>query len=216
MSPNSDGPGLRERKRLATRRAIQHAVLTLTLERGIDKVTVEDISRVAKISPRTFFNYFPSKDAAVVGEAPELAAPEEIERFVKGGVSSDGHSDMLAQLAELLSKSLKRAEDDREIHRLRREVLTDNAHLFGMRMATLRGFEQRLQAVVERRFVADHPELADDPAAVADRALLITLVAVAAMRHAWRIWAEGGGATPLAGHIVASFAEVYNIGRPTR
>ncbi|MEC5153529.1 hypothetical protein RCH23_000895 [Cryobacterium sp. CAN_C3] len=35
-------PGLRERKRLATRRAVQHAVLTPSRQRGFDRVTVED------------------------------------------------------------------------------------------------------------------------------------------------------------------------------
>ncbi|TFD66724.1 TetR/AcrR family transcriptional regulator [Cryobacterium ruanii] len=60
MSIETEAPGLRERKRLATRRAIQHAVLTLARERGIDHVTVEDVSRIANMSPRTVFNYFPS------------------------------------------------------------------------------------------------------------------------------------------------------------
>ncbi|MGO4691472.1 TetR family transcriptional regulator [Glaciibacter sp. 2TAF33] len=211
MSPTPEGPGLRERKRLATRRAIQHAVLTLSLERGIDKVTVDDISRVANISPRTFFNYFPSKDAALVGDVPGLAASDEIERFVNGG-----RGDIMAGLADLMSASLKRVEDDREIHQLRRAVLKGNTYLFGMRVATMRDFEQRLQTVIERRFLADHPELADDQAALADRALLLTLVAVAATRHAWRRWAEGAGATPLSEQVHASFTAVYNITRQTR
>jgi AcrR family transcriptional regulator len=211
MSPKSAGPGLRERKRLATRRAIQHAVLTLSLERGIEKVTVADVSRLAEISPRTFFNYFPSKDAALVGEAPGLASHDDIETFVNGG----GRGDILAQLAHLLAASLEQVEDDREIHQLRRAVLKDNTHLFGMRMATLRDFEQRLQVIVERRLAVDRPDLAGEPARVADRALLLTLVAVAAMRHAWRCWAESEGDTPLSAQIGASFAEVYDITRKT-
>ena len=118
MSPHEE-PGLRERKRLATRRALQRAVLTLTCDRGIEKVTVEDISRLADVSPRTFFNYFPSKDAALVGDELDLASDEQIEDFVHRG--PDG--DILAQLAALLSDSLRNTEGDREIHQLRRQVM---------------------------------------------------------------------------------------------
>ena len=209
MSIATEQPGLRERKRLATRRAIQHAVLTLSRERGIEHVTVEDISRLANVSPRTFFNYFPSKDAALIGDAPGMASAEDIEIFVESGPDSD----VLADLALLLAKSLQRTEADREIHQLRRTVMKENAYLFGMRMATLRDFEDQLQQIIERRFTADAPERADDPVELAQRALLFTLVAVAAIRHAWRVWAEGDGATPLSESVNASFSEVYRITR---
>ena len=209
MSIETETPGLRERKRLATRRAIQHAVLTLSRENGIDHVTVEDISRLANVSPRTFFNYFPSKDAALIGDAPGMASAEDVEVFVAAGPSSD----VLADLAVLLSKSLQRTEADREIHQLRRTVMKENTYLFGMRMATLRDFEDQLQQIIERRFRADAPALADDPAELNQRALLFTLVAVAAIRHAWRVWAEGDGASPLSERVDASFAEVYRITR---
>jgi AcrR family transcriptional regulator len=202
-------PGLRERKRLATRRAIQHAVLTLSSERGIDHVTIEDISRVANVSPRTFFNYFPSKDAALVGDAPGMASAEDIEIFVTNGRQSD----VLDDLAVLLSQSLQRTEADREIHQLRRDVMKENSYLFGMRMATLRDFEDQLQQIVARRFVADTPALADDETELNQRSLLFTLVAVAAIRHAWRVWAEGDAASPLSECVKASFAEVYRITR---
>ncbi|TFC50781.1 TetR family transcriptional regulator [Cryobacterium sp. TMT2-17-1] len=207
MSLHHEEPGLRERKRLATRRAIQRAVLTLSCERGLEKVTVEDISRLADVSPRTFFNYFPSKDAALVGDELDLASEEQIEAFVHGG--RDG--DILAQLAALLSVSLRNTEGDREIHQLRRQVMKENPYLFGMRMATLRNFEGRLQEIVTRRFVVDHPELGAGSAQLEQRALLFTLVAVAALRHAWRCWADSDAARPLATHVAASFADLYEI-----
>ncbi|WP_104082507.1 TetR/AcrR family transcriptional regulator [Cryobacterium sp. Y11] len=209
MSLEAEAPGLRERKRLATRRAIQHAVLTLSRERGIEHVTVEDISRVANVSPRTFFNYFPSKDAALIGDAAGMASAEDIERFVAGG--PDG--DVLDDLAVLLSKSLERTEADREIHQLRYTVMKESSYLFGMRMATLCDFEDQLQQVIERRFRADAPALAGDRVELTQRALLFTLVAVAAIRHAWRCWAEGDGARPLSKLVNASFAEMYRMTR---
>ncbi len=59
--------GLRERKRRATRAAIERAAITLVNERGYDGVTVAEICRRADVSQGTFFNYFPTKDAAIVG-----------------------------------------------------------------------------------------------------------------------------------------------------
>jgi AcrR family transcriptional regulator len=60
----------RERRKLATRRAIQIAALRQALERGIENVTVQAISDAADIAPRTFFTYFSSKDQALAVETP--------------------------------------------------------------------------------------------------------------------------------------------------
>ncbi|ADB50354.1 acyl-CoA-like ligand-binding transcription factor [Conexibacter woesei] len=58
-------PGLRERKKRATRTALSHATIRLGIERGWSNVTVEEIATAAGVSERTFRNYFPGKAAAV-------------------------------------------------------------------------------------------------------------------------------------------------------
>ncbi|MEU6038802.1 TetR family transcriptional regulator [Actinomadura sp. NPDC047616] len=57
--------GLRERKRRETRSALSMAAIRLCVERGWDKVTVDDIAAAANVSPRTFRNYFSGKAEAV-------------------------------------------------------------------------------------------------------------------------------------------------------
>ena len=55
--------GLRERKKLKTRAAIQREAMRLFSEKGFQATTIEEIADAAEISPSTFFNYFPSKVA---------------------------------------------------------------------------------------------------------------------------------------------------------
>jgi AcrR family transcriptional regulator len=66
--------GRRDRKKQATRQALRSAALRLVAERGFANVTIEDITEVADVAPRTFFNYFPSKESAVIGADPERVA----------------------------------------------------------------------------------------------------------------------------------------------
>lgn len=58
-------PGLRERKKADTRRALSDAALRLVFERGLDGVTREDIAALAGVSLRTFNNYFTGKYEAL-------------------------------------------------------------------------------------------------------------------------------------------------------
>jgi AcrR family transcriptional regulator len=58
--------GLRERKKEATRAAIRAAALRLALERGPGNVRVEDIAEAAGVSPRTYNNYFSSREQAII------------------------------------------------------------------------------------------------------------------------------------------------------
>ncbi|MGW8766516.1 TetR/AcrR family transcriptional regulator [Streptomyces sp. NPDC055815] len=59
-------PGLRERKKQATREALREAALRLAMECGPEQVRVEDIAEAAGVSPRTYNNYFASREQAIV------------------------------------------------------------------------------------------------------------------------------------------------------
>lgn len=57
--------GLRERKKLDTRKALSDATLELMFERGLENVLRDDIAARAGVSVRTFNNYFSSKFEAL-------------------------------------------------------------------------------------------------------------------------------------------------------
>ena len=65
--------GLRERKKLAVRRALGSAAIRLAVERGLDNVTIEDITAEAGVSLRTFGNYFSSKYEAMCATGTDRA-----------------------------------------------------------------------------------------------------------------------------------------------
>lgn len=68
--------GLRERKKLDTRRALSDAALELAFERGLENITRDDIADRAGVSLRTFSNYFTGKYEAL--------AYRQIERIRRG------------------------------------------------------------------------------------------------------------------------------------
>ncbi|MFD8982550.1 TetR/AcrR family transcriptional regulator [Streptomyces sp. NPDC059564] len=58
--------GLRESKKLRTRRQLAATALELFLERGFDAVSVADVAAAAEVSKPTLFRYFPSKEDLVL------------------------------------------------------------------------------------------------------------------------------------------------------
>ena len=80
--------GLRESKKLQTRQAIAEAAMGLFVERGFDHVTVGEIARAARVSEKTVFNYFPTKEDIFFDEVPaRLEALSEAVRNREPGQS---------------------------------------------------------------------------------------------------------------------------------
>lgn len=77
-SPAEPAPlGLRERKKVKTRAAIQQHALRLFRKQGYVATTIEQIAEAAEVSPSTFFRYFPTKEDVVlldVYDAPIIEA----------------------------------------------------------------------------------------------------------------------------------------------
>jgi AcrR family transcriptional regulator len=183
---------LRERKKLATRLGIRRVAFDLIAERGFSHVTVEDIAAAADVSPRTFFNYFPSKEAVLFGADPgrndELRArlvhdlPGRTALEVLRVVLADQVRSVAEELAEL------GGGDPARWARQMKAALTD---------PQLRAAQAAHMAQIESGFARALAErLGTDP----DRdpyPLVLASAATGVLRASISFWASAGGAVPM-------------------
>jgi len=64
--------GLRERKKVRTRRLIADAAARLFAKRGYEHVAVSDVAREAQVAQQTVYNYFPTKEHLVTDREQEV------------------------------------------------------------------------------------------------------------------------------------------------
>ncbi|WP_448640329.1 acyl-CoA-like ligand-binding transcription factor [Geodermatophilus sp. URMC 63] len=177
--------GLRERKKLATRLAIHQAALQLVAERGLDGVSVDDVAARAEISPRTFFNYFPSKDDAVLGLDPATA-----DRVAQGLAARPADESPLAALrAVQLEEAAAMAAEPEGLWPLRLRVIEAHPVLVARLHATFGRSERALAEAVAAR-TGTHVDADVYPT-------LLAAVAGAAMRTALHRWLAGDFTVPL-------------------
>lgn len=147
----SSSTGLRERKKLATRSALAAAALRLAAERGAEMVTAEDIAAAADVSVRTFFNYFPTKEAAFV--ADDLARGRAFVAAVAAGPVG-------APVWELLRRSaldtLTSELPDRE-QALKEQLVRTSPVVIAEVLRTFTRLEQHLVGELERRLSESSP-----------------------------------------------------------
>lgn len=88
---HGEAPGLRERKKIATRESICEAAMRLALRDGLENVRVPDIAAEAGVSPRTYNNYFSSVPEAICALAADRA------RGIGDALRCRPHSEGLAE-----------------------------------------------------------------------------------------------------------------------
>lgn len=154
LQADAAGEGLRERKKRERRQALHRAAVELSLVHGYAQVTVEDICQRCDVAPRTFFNYFASKEEAVVGRADMLSDDEvqsAIVEFEHGSPSGVLLTDFRVFLTILVQTQVKAHED------LKRhvELLRSDPSLLQVQLSRMDNHVQLLRRAIERRLARD-------------------------------------------------------------
>jgi AcrR family transcriptional regulator len=159
--------GLRERKKQRTREQIVEGAFKLFHERGWHATTVADIAAAADIAPRTFFAYFPSKEAVVFYDFEPVFASVKatVEQRPEGEIAIDA-------LRRWLDESLPAKRNHSEKGELRKCLIADEPALAAHSRHLLARFEDVLREGVAR-------DLGDAPDSL--RAKLVAAAATAAI-----------------------------------
>jgi AcrR family transcriptional regulator len=126
--------GARERRKIEMSAAIERIAVELALEIGADSVTVEMICERALLSHRSFYNYFPTKEAALFGSGPRPTA-RMLDDF-RNGTSTDVVGDLL----DLLARTVVSDSGAPELFLARRRLLQRDPSLALKAMPKLDAF----------------------------------------------------------------------------
>lgn len=173
---DDDGCGLRERKKRMTRSALRDAAVRLFGEHGPEAVTVEDICAAAGVSPRTFFNYFASKEETVL---PFTADTHD--RLLQDLRQRPAGEEPLPALHTVLRAAVSRAMLN-ETWQEEARLLRVHPQLLHRGIAASRSTQGALATGVAERTARD----TSDP-----YVRLVAAVATTAMRVAVDVWQEG-------------------------
>ncbi|HZK59421.1 MAG TPA: TetR/AcrR family transcriptional regulator [Cryobacterium sp.] len=206
------GEGLRARKRAATQAALERAGIALALEHGYENVTVDAICEAAMVSPRTFFNYFGTKEAVFLGAPPSRPTDAAINAFVHAAGSN-----VLGDLARMVTSALVGPEPDLALLRSRRSLIERTPELLTNEITRVAEMETILMRMVLDRFQAQGRGEATTPD-LADEAHMVVALWASLMRYSMQKWFSGGfTGTPreLLDHSIELIGRIAGPDRPS-
>lgn len=206
MQSSAEG-GLRERKRAQTSEAIHVAAAELVLERGLDATTIDAISERADVSTRTFFNYFASKEDAVLG-IDEIAVSAELER------QRDYAGDPLAATFELVYDLFTASGGGHAKTALKRDVMQKNPQLMTRQMVRVAELEGRLSAILAGWLAQDARFAAESDTERLEEAQVILGICLSTVRVSMRRWATQSDGDP--GSEAAASGTAAHVPDPRR
>ena len=181
-APADPSPGLRERKKVKLRRAIQTEALRLFEAQGYEHTTVEQITEAAETSTTTFYRYFPTKEDVVLGND---ASP----LFEATVATRPAGEPLTATIRAAMAAVVAAAEADRDLTLARMRLIAAvpalEARYAGQERRTIE-FLTRLLADRTGRPAGDY------------QLELIAFVLAGVLFTASRRWVAGQGTTPLA------------------
>lgn len=192
---NDYSVGLRDRKRAQTRARIEAAAIELVLRDGIDAATVDAISERADISSRTFFNYFESKDAAILGlHVRDLDEGARDEGALDAQATAEGHLDAVAAVVGLVTAAIG-VVDARtpELHRDRIEIMRRHPEILSGQFAQIHARKSLLREHTAHLLARD-PRFRDD-ADLPARAGIVLALCASAVRSAIENWTQTVGSS---------------------
>jgi AcrR family transcriptional regulator len=168
-------PSLRERNRIETTHSIHQAAAELVLANGLTETTVEAIASQAGVSKRTFFNYFATKEDAVLGSTTPVLEEDAVRAFA----ATD--EDLLSRTVRLLVSVLDSAFQGGSSLETRRTLLNAYPELRQPLLRQLTAVEQLVESALEERLRGDSSALAGLPA-IEDAPKALLKLAGAAIR----------------------------------
>lgn len=176
--------GLRERKKIERRHAIERVALELFEDPGFDATTINEIAEAVGMSPRTFFYYFETKEDVVLADYAR-----RLERIV--GELDQRPVDEAPWSA--LGASFLAVASDYESQRaqlLRRgTIMATNPSVFARSLQLQAGWEDALATALTDR-LRDSADTSITPR-------LMAAAALAAMRSSLGHWLLTEASTPL-------------------
>jgi TetR/AcrR family transcriptional regulator, regulator of mycofactocin system len=190
---------LRERHALRTRQAIEAAALELFDERGFAETTVEEIAARADVAPRTFFRYFPAKEAVLF---PDTAGIDDRLARALAARPADEHpfASLVAVVADLADDVEARGADFE-----RRERLARNCP--GVRAYERSVLDARVAGTVAA-FVAGRLGVA---AGVDPRPQMWAALVMTAFRVALHLWLDAGRTGHLRDAVAAALSAAAEV-----